>query len=75
MTEGFPSILQFGRIGVSLNIWLLMFLTLKVSKSQKQISKFSFEPKTNDFLCISTLASKMSQLKKDKVVNLTLFKK
>ena len=37
---------------------------LKVSKSHKQISKFSFEPKTNNFLCISVLASKMSQLRK-----------
>ena len=37
---------------------------LKVSKSQKQISKFSFEPKTNDFFCIAALASKMSQFTK-----------
>ena len=37
---------------------------LKVSKSQKQISKFSFEPKTVRFFCISALASKMSQSKK-----------
>ena len=30
---------------------------LKVSKSQKQILKFSFEPKTNeDIFCISALA-------------------
>ena len=36
---------------------------LKVSKSQKQISKFLFEPKTNVFICISALASKMRQSK------------
>ena len=37
---------------------------IMVSKSQKQISKFSFEPKTYGYFLISALASKMSQLKK-----------
>ena len=37
---------------------------LKVSKSHKQISKFSFEPKRNVLFFISALASKMSQLRK-----------
>ena len=40
-------------------------VSLKISKSQKQISKFSFEPKNKRILfCISALASKMSQMKK-----------
>ena len=39
--------------------------TLKVSKSQKQILKFSFEPKNEPkYFCISALASKMGQIKK-----------
>ena len=43
----------------------LFWWMLKVSKSQKQMSKFSFEPKMNDsFFCTSALASKMSKLKK-----------
>ena len=38
---------------------------LKVSKSQKQILKFSFEPKTErKYFCISALASKIGQIKK-----------
>ena len=38
---------------------------IKVSKSQKQISNFSFEPKKDKFhFCISVLVSKMSQLEK-----------
>ena len=46
-------------------IEFLVWGPLKVSKSQKQISKFSFEPKNERFFfCISALASKMSQLKK-----------
>ena len=40
-------------------------IVLKVSRSQKQILKFSFEPKNERFyFCISGLASKMSQLEK-----------
>ena len=37
--------------------------SLKVSKSQKQISKFSFEPKAElKYFCNSALASKMGQI-------------
>ena len=59
---------------VSIAIWIVKFLRvgykivsfffskiniLKVSKSQKQISKFSFEPKTEQkYSCIPALASK-----------------
>ena len=36
---------------------------VKVSKSQKQILKFSFEPKNErQYFCISALASKMGQI-------------
>ena len=38
-------------------------MDIKVSKSQNQISKFSFEPKNEWSFFISALASKMSQLK------------
>ena len=38
---------------------------LKISKSQKQILKFSFEPKIEGkYFCISALASIMGQIKK-----------
>ena len=37
---------------------------VKIGKSQKQILKFSFEPKTIDFFCISALASKSGRIKK-----------
>jgi hypothetical protein len=38
---------------------------LKVSKSQKQVLKFSFEPKTEGkYFCIFDLISKMGQIKK-----------
>jgi hypothetical protein len=39
------------------------YVLLKVSKFQKQIFLFSFEPKMNDFFLNSALASKMSQKK------------
>ena len=39
--------------------------SLKVSKSQKQISKFSFEPKAElKYICNSALTSKMGKIKK-----------
>ena len=38
-------------------------LKLKVSKSRKQILKFSFEPKNErKYFCISAIASKMGQI-------------
>jgi hypothetical protein len=38
---------------------------LKVSKSQKQVLKFSFEPKNErKYFCNSALVSKMGQIKK-----------
>ena len=47
---------------------MLMFRSfLKVSKCQKQIFLFSFEPKTKrNYFLNSALASKMSQMKKIK---------
>ena len=42
---------------------VLLFAQLKVSKSRKQILKFSFEPKNErKYFCISALASKMGQI-------------
>ena len=35
---------------------------LKVSKSQKQVSKFSFVPKTKDFLCIIVVVHGYTEL-------------
>ena len=43
---------------------LCLQLYIKVSKSQKQILKFSFEPKTDKNFRIFLLASKMGQIKK-----------
>ena len=52
-----------GEGNMSSMMWGNLINKLKVSKSQNQISQFSFEPKTNVFF-LSTLASKMTQLKK-----------
>ena len=42
---------------------------LKVSKSQKQILKFSFEPKNErKYFCIFALASKSGRIKKIQVL-------
>ena len=42
-----------------------LIFELKVSKSQKQILKFSFEPKNKQkYFCISALASKTGQIRK-----------
>ena len=43
---------------------LCLQLYLKVSKSQKQILNFSFEPKTNENIFV-LLASKIGQIKKN----------
>ena len=47
-------------------VWGLNFA--KVSKFQKQIFLFSFEPKKQNYLLNSALASKMSQIKKMKAL-------
>ena len=66
LTQGFFSIFS---LCMSLKSWKIKrnesFLAAKVSKSQKQILKFSFEPKTEQkYFCIFALASKMGQIKK-----------
>ena len=40
------------------------FFMVFIERSINLGSNFSFEPKTNDFFCISALVSEMSQLKK-----------
>ena len=51
------------------NVKIACLVNLKVSKIQKQILLFSFEPKNErNYLLNSALASKMSQIKKMKAL-------
>ena len=74
MHQSLGQLSQWGQIIFNLSAIILSNATVvktdaekkvKVTQSQKQISKFSFEPKTKlKHFCNSALASKMDQIKK-----------